>query len=246
MKRKTYIVLAVLALSVTGCAGMKEQQQSIDRLKLQSTELKGSLDETRARLDDLGNKFVLLQEKLEASRAELEKLHAGAPPVEAPQGLAVVPLGEETPRYNPGPDQKAHTLKKETGQASPETMYNKGQDLFLSGRYEEARAAFSSFLKAYPRHSLSDNALYWIGESHYAEKDFSKALERFVEVTDKYSGENKAPDALLKAGLSHMEMNQGDAAMAIFIKLIARHPGTDAASKARKAMEDAGAKEGTR
>lgn len=247
MKRKTSLILAILALAVTGCAGMKEQQQSIDKLKLQTMELRGSLDDTRGRLDELGNKFVLLQEKLEASRAELDKLHAGAAPIEAPQGLAVVPLGEEPPaRYNPGPDQKAHALKKEKGEASPEAMYNKGQDLFLAARYEEARSAFTSFLKAYPRHSLSDNALYWIGESHYAERDFPGALEKFTEVADKYPEENKAPDALLKAGLSHMEMNQGDRARAVLDRLIARHPGTDAAAKARKAIEAAGAKEGTR
>lgn len=246
MNRKTYITLAAFAVLFTGCAGMQEQRQATDKLKLQTTELKASLDETRARLDDLGNKFVLLQEKLEASRAEIEKLHASSVPAAPPEGLAVVPLTEEAQRYNPGPSQKAHTMQKESGDASPEAMYNKGQDLFMAGRYEEARAAFNSFLRAYPRHSLSDNALYWIGESHYAEKDFPKALEKFNELTDKYPGENKAPDALLKAGLSHMEMNQGDRARAILEKLIARHPGTDAASKARKAIADAGAKEGTR
>lgn len=244
--RKTSIVLAILALAVTGCAGMSEQRQSIDKLNLQTAELKGSLDETRARLDDLGNKFILLQEKLDAQSAEIEKLHSSSAPAVPPEGLAVVPLGEETPKYNPGPGQKAHTEKVEKGEASPEAMYKKGQDLFISGRHEEARGAFAAFLKAYPRHSLSDNALYWIGESHYAAKDFQKALESFNEITDKYPGENKAPDALLKAGLSHMEMNQGDKARALFEKLIARHPGTDAALKARKAMDGAGVKEGTR
>lgn len=246
MNRKTSITLAAFVLLFTGCAGMQEQQRSIDKLRLQNAELKVTVDETRARLDDLGNKFVLLQEKLEASKAEIEKLHASAVPAAPPAGLAVVPLTEETPRYNPGPAQKGHTMHRETGEASPEAMYNRGQDLFMAGQYEEARAAFGAFLKAYPRHSLSDNSLYWIGESHYAEKDFSKALERFNELADKYPGENKAPDALLKAGLSHMEMNQGEKARAFFEKLIATHPGTDAASKARKALKDAGAKEGTR
>lgn len=247
MTSKTFIAIAAVALISTGCAGMQEQQRSIDKLRLQTAELKVSLDDTRGRLDDLGNKFVLLQEKHEASKAELEKLlHSNALPSEAPRGLAVVPLGEETPRYNPGPGQKGHALKAETGDRSPEAMYNRGQDLFLAGRYEEARAAFAAFLKAYPRHSLSDNALYWTGESRYAEKDFPRALESFMEVADKYPEENKAPDALLKTGLSYMEMNQGDRAVAAFEKLIARHPGTDAAAKAGKALEAARAKEGKR
>jgi len=244
------MALAAFAVLFTGCAGMQEQRLAVDKLKLQTAELKFSLDETRARLDDLGNRFVLLQEKLDASRAEIDRLHASAVPAAPPQGLAVVPLTEEaqkeTPKYNPGPSQKAHTVQKESDDVQPEAMYNKGQDLFIAGRYEEARGAFNAFLKAFPSHSLSDNALYWIGESYYAEKDFPKALEKFNELADKYPGENKAPDALLKAGLSYMEMNQGDKARGVLEKLIARHPGTDAASRARKAVADAGAKEGTR
>jgi tol-pal system protein YbgF len=247
MMNKTCISLVVLAFVATGCAGMKEQQMSIDKLSMQAAELKASVDETRAKTDDLGNKFVLLQEKLDSSRADIDKLNASITvPSSPPEGLRVVPVAEEELRYNPGPAQKGHTMKKETGAQSAEAMYNKGQDLFIAGRYEEARGALNAFLKAYPRHSLSDNALYWIGESHYAEKDFSKALEKFTEVADKYPGENKAPDALLKAGFSHMEMNDGDRARAVLEKVIAMYPGTDAASKAAKAIESAGAKEGTR
>lgn len=244
---KTFISLALFAFAFTGCAGVNEQQLSIDKLSTQVAELKVSLDETRSKTDDLGNRFVLLQEKIASSRADIDKLSASvAVPSSPPEGLRVVPLAEEELRYNPGPAQKGHTMKKETGEASAEAMYNKGQDLFIAGRYEEARAAFAAFLKAYPRHSLSDNALYWIGESHYAEKDFTRALEKFHEIADKYPGENKAPDALLKAGFSHMEMNDGDRARAVLEKVIAMYPGTDAASKARKAIESAGAKEGTR
>jgi len=244
MKRE--IVIAAAALLFTGCASVSEQQKSIDRLSLQVAELKASLDSTRGKVDDLGNKFVLLQEKIDASRADIDKLAAATVPALPPEGLTVVPLVEEDLRYNPGPSQKGHTMKKETGEASAEVLYNKGQDLFMAGRYEEARTSFASFLKAYPRHSLSDNALYWIGEAHYAEKDFRKALEKFREAADKYPGENKAPDALLKAGFSHMEMNEGEKGRAVLEKVMALYPGTDAASKARKALESAGAKEGTR
>lgn len=245
MKQKTFMIAALLALLATGCAATKEQQRSIDKLSLQTADLRVSLEDMRVKVDDLGNKFILLQEKIDASRADIDKLHAaGAFPSMPPAGLTVVPLAEEELRYNPGPAQKGHTMKKETGQASPEAMYNKGQDLFMAGRYEESRAAFSAFLKAYPRHNLSDNASYWVGEAYYAEKDFAKALEKFTETADKYPSENKAPDALLKAGFSHMEMNEGARAKAALEKVVAMYPGTDAASKAMKALETVGAKEG--
>lgn len=250
MKHEAIIAACFFSLFAAGCGATKEELRAMDKLGHQSADLKVSVEEMRAKVDDLGNKFTLLQEKIDASRAEIEKLSAasasGAVPAMPPEGLTVVPLAEEELRYNPGPAQKGHTMKKETGPSGPEAMYNRGQDLFMAGRYEEARAAFSAFLKAYPRHSLSDNALYWVGEAHYAEKDFVKALERFKEAADKYPGENKAPDALLKAGFSHMEMNEGALAKAVLEKVVAKYPGTDAASKAMKALEGAGAKEGTR
>jgi tol-pal system protein YbgF len=245
MKRKI-LIISVLALGFSGCAGMSEQQKTINNLSVEVADLKTSLGDTRAKVDDLGNKFTLLQEKMDASRADIDRLGSSSFPSAPPEGLTVVPLAEEDLRYNPGPSQKGHTMKKETGEASAEAMYNKGQDLFMAGRYEEARAAFAAFLKAYPRHSLSDNALYWTGEAHYAEKDFTRALEKFREAADKYPGENKAPDALLKAGFSHMEMNEGERARAVLEKVVATYPGTDAASRAKKALESAGAKEGMR
>lgn len=248
MNPKTIIIAAAVAFVAAGCAATSEQQRSIDKLNLQTADLKVSLEDMRARVDLLGNKFILLQEKLDSSRADIDKLNAAgaAQSMMPPAGLTVVPLAEEELKYNPGPAQKGHTMKKEVGAASAEAMYNKGQDLFMAGRYEEARGEFNAFLKAYPRHTLSDNALYWIGEAYYAEKDYAKALERFKEVADKYPGENKAPDALLKAGFSHLEMEEGAKAKSVLEKVVALYPGTDAASKAMKALESAGAKEGTR
>lgn len=43
-----------------------------------------------------------------------------------------------------------------------------------------------------------------------------------------------------------MEMNEGDKARAALEKVIAMYPGTDAASKAKKALASALTKEGTR
>jgi len=171
------VLFVLTALALSGCAGLKEQQLAIDQLSIKVNELKASVDASNGRIDDLGNRLTLLQEKVDASRAEIEKLSAASVPAAPPEGLKVVPLAEEPLRYNPGPDQKGHTTRESMKDAEP--MYNRGQDLFMAGRYEEARQVFTSFIKAYPRHSLSDNALYWIGEAYYTEKDFEKALEKY-------------------------------------------------------------------
>lgn len=234
MKTKT-IVLLCAVFALTGCAGMKEQQKAVDQLTVQVSELKTSLDNANSRIDDLGNRLTLLHEKTEASRAEIEKLSAQAVPAAPPEGLKVVPLAEEPSlKYNPGPMQRSHTTKETMLPA--QGMYNRGQDLFMAGRYGEAREAFGAFIKAYPRHSLSDNALYWMGESYYSEKDFEKALEKFAETADRYPEENKSPDALLKAGFSNLEMKRPDKAREYFERLLSKYPSSDAASKARGAI----------
>ncbi|HEY4707194.1 MAG TPA: tol-pal system protein YbgF [Thermodesulfobacteriota bacterium] len=225
-----------MTAALTGCAGMKEQQKAIDQLNVQVSDLKTSLGSANSRIDDLGNRLTLLHEKTEASRAEIEKLAAQAVPAAPPEGLKVVPLAEEPAlKYNPGPMQRSHTVKETMLPA--QDMYNKGQDLFMAGRYGEAREAFAAFLKAYPRHSLSDNALYWMGEAYYTEKDFEKALEKFAETADKYPEENKTPDALLKAGFSNVEMNRPGKAREYFERLLSGYPSSGAAAKARGAIE---------
>ncbi|HBG45797.1 MAG TPA: tol-pal system protein YbgF [Deltaproteobacteria bacterium] len=229
------VLFVLTALALSGCAGLKEQQLAIDQLSIKVNELKASVDASNGRIDDLGNRLTLLQEKVDASRAEIEKLSAASVPAAPPEGLKVVPLAEEPLRYNPGPDQKGHTTRESMKDAEP--MYNRGQDLFMAGRYEEARQVFTSFIKAYPRHSLSDNALYWIGEAYYTEKDFEKALEKFAEVSDKYPEENKTPDALLKAGLSLKEMGRSEQANAYFERLLSKYPSSNAAAMARKALK---------
>src|SRR3989304_5599961 len=94
MKLKT-LVFICMAVALTGCAGMKEQQKAIDQLNVQVSDLKTSLSSANSRIDDLGNRLTLLHEKTEASRAEIEKLAAQAVPAGPPEGLKGGPAAED-------------------------------------------------------------------------------------------------------------------------------------------------------
>lgn len=232
--RLSTLIFAVAVFPLAGCAGVGGQQKSMDELSRQVAELRISMSEANSRIDDLGNKIVLLQEKIEETRAEVENM--GTVPVAPPEGLKVVPLSEEGGKRVPAVKEKGHGWDKGDVLRDASALYNEGQDLFMAGRYEEARKIFSSFLGSYPRHTLSDNALYWIGETYYSAREFEKALEKFSEVVDKYPEENKAPDALLKAGFSYQEMKRDNEARAALERLVKRYPGSHAASIAAKAL----------
>ncbi len=264
MKIRPLILFPLIALSFSGCASMNERDRAMEQLTRQVAELKASVDEKGARLDDLSNKFSLLHEKIEASNAVIEKI--SIVPDEPPAGLAVVPLNEEgvaraRNRYIPAkierpaakaPPTPAPALANKAAASAradtPETLYNRGQDLFISGRYDEARNVFLALVKDFPGDSLADNALYWVGESYYSEKDYGTALLKFKEVVDRYPAENKAPDALLKIGFTCIEINRSEDAKDALQGLIRKYPDSEAAIKAKKALDKlSGAKkEGSR
>lgn len=240
VKLKPIILYSFLTASLMGCAGVNAKTDIMAR---QIDELKASLNETNTRVDDLNNKFMLLLEKVEASKSDIEKLNTASPA--PPEGLKVVSLGTEG-------EKKAgdYGAKKEDGAApfvqaqpvkeakasTPETLYNRGQDLFLAGRFNEARGVFQALVKSFPSSDLADNALYWEGETYYSEKDFYKAADKFMEVPEKYPAGNKAPDAFLKAGFSYLEVYSGAKAKELFDRLIKAYPGSEAADKAKKAI----------
>lgn len=231
-KVKGAFYLAISLSLITGCAAGGKR---IDEAEKEIVSLRQQLNEANSKIGDLNNKFMLLHEKVDASRA------GEMVPEEPPEGLRVVNLGEveavkpveAKPKKAPSEVEKPGRKAAET----PEAMYSMGQDLFISGRYEEARKALLKLVKAAPVHPLADNALYWVAESYYSEKEFEKAASRFKEVAERYPQENKAPDALLKAGYSYAEMNEGEKALSFFDELIKRYPDSEAAFKAKKTLE---------
>jgi tol-pal system protein YbgF len=222
-------ILAPLVLF--GCAGIEKTEDSYGRLERRIEEQRVLQEETLSRLEELNNKFILLHEKVEAEKAVLRRLLDV--PVEPPHGLKVVRLGEEEEVEVPV---ERVTPVARAGQ-SAEILYGRGQDLFMSGRYGEARSVFMEFLRSFPAHGLADNALYWLGESYYSEQDYERALEWFAEAAGKYPGGNKAPDALLKVGYSYIELDLIANAQEALGELLDRYPDSEAAVSAGKALE---------
>lgn len=121
--------------------------------------------------------------------------------------------------------------------ADAQSLYDKGLELYNGGSHEDARRLLASLVKSYPDHLLADNALYWIGETYYSEKDFETAAARFSEVFNIYPGSNKAPDALLKAGYSYIELKRPEKAVEALEYVVKRYPDTEAAAMAQKALK---------
>ncbi len=97
-----------------------------------------------------------------------------------------------------GPEGYASTESSD----DPAAMYEKAFSLVRAQNFDEAERAFRAFLEKYPEHQLSQNAKYWLAETHYVRGQHETAARHFAEAYQSDPNGQKAPDNLLKLGMS--------------------------------------------
>lgn len=85
-------------------------------------------------------------------------------------------------------------LNSDTAQA----LYDAGIASFNNRRYEQALKSFSDFTDTYNSHSLTANAWFWQGESHYQLKNYGAAALSYEKVISEFPNSNKTPDSYFK------------------------------------------------
>ena len=104
-----------------------------------------------------------------------------------------------------------------------------------------AEESFRAFIAANGENDLVANAHYWLGETFYVRKNYTRAAVIFAEGYEKFPGSDKAPDNLLKLGLSLANINEQQQACKAFFELERRFTNvpsviTNRALKERKAI----------
>jgi tol-pal system protein YbgF len=119
----------------------------------------------------------------------------------------------------------------------PKQLYETAYGYLLQQDYGAAQAGFSEFLRKYPKDPLAPNALYWLGETHYVQKNYSDAAEAFDLVAASFASSAKAPDAQLKRAMSLAQLGKKDDACAAFRQLASKYPNAPAHVKAKAESE---------
>lgn len=91
--------------------------------------------------------------------------------------------------------------------------------LLRKADYERASKALKEFIEAHGDTALAGNARYWLGETQYVRGRFIKAAEIFLEAYQKSPKGAKAPDSLLKLGMSLSALEKKREACAAYGKL---------------------------
>ncbi|MGB8601412.1 MAG: tol-pal system protein YbgF [Rhizomicrobium sp.] len=86
--------------------------------------------------------------------------------------------------------------------------YDAAMKLLAKSQYDEALAAFNSFIDANPKDDLAPQALYWVGNISYLKKDYAGAATAFAAGIKKYPKSPRVPDNMLKLGETLIALGQ--------------------------------------
>ena len=105
---------------------------------------------------------------------------------------------------------------------TPEQQYNYAYGLLRQLDFERAELSLRAFLDRHPNHGLAENGRYLLGETYFARKKYEAAAETFLDGYRRNKDGRKAPDNLLKLGISLAQLGQKSEACTTFRELVQR------------------------
>ncbi len=246
---------------------VSRMQVQLQNIESQMRDLTGRAEEMEHRITALQER---LEKFMSDSDQRFRALESGAPGAAAPgrqssrSSASFAGIGEAaaaTPRGSKaGPKTLGTLSSKDIGGAArrasgksnqqlatlpkgtPKEQYNYAFGLLQKRKYAAASVALKAFVDKHPDDALTGNALYWLGETYYFQKDYEESARIFLEGYKRYPKGSKAPANLYKLGKSLAAINEKTSACATLRKLQKSYPKTNKQllQKAKSAMSKIG------
>lgn len=207
-------------------AALNRLDSRISTLERVMRELTGKIEETSHRLsqqqqfqDKLASDNELRMQSIEQQLKKLSESQSAAaqPANPASANPAEIPASATT--------------------GNPQTDYDNAIGLLQKSEYAAAESAFRDFLKNNPKHDLTPNAQYWLAETFYVRGDYQTSAVEFLKSYKQFPKSSKAPDSLLKLGLSLSNLGKKAEACASLGKMDKEFAGASSSIKARAETE---------
>ena len=244
------VVLAILPMLPAHAALFDddEARRLIANLKAQVEAGQKSVDERLARLDaavqdkraiiDLAAQLDTLKQDLARLRGQNETLVNQTENLERRQRDLYVDLDARLRKLEQAQVQLQEKLTAPEREAAKEKeIYEAALNQFRQNNFGAAIVAFQSFMMAYPASVLLPSAQYWIGNAHYALRDYKNAIAAQQKVVATWPDNAKASDALLNIASSQAEMNDARAARETLLLLVKKYPTSPAAEQAKQRLQ---------
>ncbi len=199
------------------------------RIEERIARLERTIRELTSRVEDLvhqQNESDRVRNDLEFRLSQIERGRGVAPrpPVErrpAPPPSRIEPEDEPEPPREGRRGDDSETLR--TAPAS-KTEFDQAMALVRRSDFRGAEASLVQFLRRHPNDPLVPTALYWLGESYFAQNRMQEASFQFADVVRKFPTHAKAQDSMFKLALTFTRQSKNQEACATFTEYRRRYP----------------------
>jgi tol-pal system protein YbgF len=119
----------------------------------------------------------------------------------------------------------------------PQALYERALSDLQAGHYSGARVDFASLVERFPSHKMAGHAQYWLGETFYVQRQYKQAAQAFLVGYTTYAASKKAPDSLLKLGMTLTALGEKKTGCDAFAELNAKFPDAPSAVAKRAQIE---------
>ncbi|MEP6802532.1 MAG: tol-pal system protein YbgF, partial [Acidobacteriota bacterium] len=208
-------------------------------------ELTTKMEQLEAKLEDTNRRLSQLSQQIAETQGDLVRMRgnsSGGSSLGSPQAPGRPGPLQPPPGSSAGADTAVVRPASGTtaGRPSPSELYDSAYGDYGKGRYALAIQGFQEYIDAYPNTDLTDNAQYWIGESHYAQKKYRDAISDFDKVLKQWPKSDKAAAAFLKKGYALLELGQKAEAVVELQYAIHEYPSAEESRLARAKLKSLG------
>ena len=189
------------------------------------------------RVVDLAQLLDSLKQEVAKLRGQIEVLANQTETIERRQKDLYVDLDNRLRKLEQSQSQLQEKLTQGDRNAAAEKQaYETALNQFKLGNYQLAITGFQTFMTSYSGSELVPSAQYWIGNAHYAMRDYKSAIAAQQKVVKSWPDNPKAPDALLNIASSQAELGQSSAARETLRGLVKKYPSSSAAEQAKQRL----------
>ena len=208
---------------------MTKHLLKLNEIENQFRQLTNNFEEVNFKLDKLSTRVTKIQSDAQLRFSDLEnntdtkqkKKTTSLPGSTKPQDFGAAPGYESTnlpKEQSINSVQSAQTViteepeKKETllPNKPAEDQYEFAVSFMKIGDYETAEFALKEFIEKNKEHDLAGNAQYWYGETFRIRQLYSDAATAYLDGYQNYPKSKKAPDNLLKLGITMVQLGEKD------------------------------------
>ncbi len=208
---------------------MTKHLLKLNEIENQFRELTNKFEEVNFKLDKLSSRVTKIQSDTQLRFSDLENgavsssqnKQVSLPGSSKPQDFGAAPAYETTnlpKEQSINSVESAQTVITQEPQErdsllpdkSPGEQYEFAVSFMKVGDYETAEFALKEFIDKNKDHDLAGSAQYWYGETFRIRQLYSDAATAYLDGYQNYPKSKKAPDNLLKLGITMVELGEKD------------------------------------